>query len=123
MKGFPEPFRATRREDEGGIDLVICSGELDLVSAERLHTALGRTRGSRVVIDLTDVSFIDSTGLSILITAYRDHPDGALRICGPSREVRRVLEVTGFADILPISGTRADAMAALAHDRQGIARG
>lgn len=123
MKRFPEPFRATHHEDEGGVDLVICSGELDLVSAERLHAALEGARGSRLVIDLTDVSFIDSTGLSILIMASRKYPDGELRICGPSREVRRVFEVTGFAELLPISGTRADAMAALVRDHQDIVRG
>lgn len=75
------------------------SGELDLVTAPLLRDELARhrARGVRVVLDLSAVGFLDSTGLVLLMeTARESGPDGwsvALRReVGPS--VARLLEVT-----------------------------
>jgi stage II sporulation protein AA (anti-sigma F factor antagonist) len=86
----------TRRDgDSTGIAL---SGELDLRSTDELdgviRSAEERDVG-RIVVDLSDVSFIDSTGLSVLLGAKK-RSDGQL-IFIPSKHdaVRRLLELTG----------------------------
>ncbi|HEX2086654.1 MAG TPA: STAS domain-containing protein, partial [Solirubrobacteraceae bacterium] len=70
------------------------SGELDLVTAPMLHAELARhhARGHRVVLDLSDVEFLDSTGLVLLMQSARD--DGVLLRRNLSPAVARVIEVT-----------------------------
>lgn len=81
------------------------SGELDLAAApvlrERLLAAI--TDGHRdVVLDLSGVTFVDSSGLSVIITAYKrvQAEGGRLRVVGASGLVRSVLDVTGLGRIL-----------------------
>ena len=82
-------------------------GEFDLSSEkgfrEELETLLG-DEISTLVIDLRELTFMDSTGLRAIIalhqTALREGCDHAV-LCGEG-SVRRVLEETGLADVLPI---------------------
>ena len=71
----------------------------------------------RVVADLTEVTFIDTTMLNALVVGHRrmtrDHGCFAVVCDGP--RVWRVLEITGLGQILDVFGTRDDA---LAHVRQ-----
>jgi anti-sigma B factor antagonist len=82
-------------------------GELDLASADVLETELGDALGdggSRVVVDLRELIFIDSTGIAILVAAIRrDEGDGKLRFV-PSRAqaVTRVLRLTGVEERMPL---------------------
>lgn len=70
------------------------SGELDLVTAPALNAELARhqTRGHRVVLDLSEVEFLDSTGLVLLMENARD--DGVMLRRNLSPAVARVIEVT-----------------------------
>jgi anti-sigma B factor antagonist len=77
-------------------------GELDASTAPDLAD-LCRTvhaDGAReVVIDLTDTSFLDSSGLRALIEAHRIFTDGGkLQLAHASEPVRRLLEITGLDD-------------------------
>ena len=80
-------------------------GELDLGTAglarEALREALADDH-EEVLVDLTELAFIDSTGIAILIAALADD-DGVLRFI-PSRApaVARVLRLTGVEDRLPV---------------------
>ena len=83
-------------------------GELDMSTAPRLGEELTRvtSEGARhVTVDLSDLVFIDSTGLSVLITSLKrlrqDGGDMALR--SPSASTRRVLEITGLTEVFSIS--------------------
>ena len=71
----------------------------------------------RVVADLTDVTFIDTTMLNALVVGHRrmvrDHGRFAVVCDGP--RVNRVLEITGLGQILDVFGSRDDA---IAHVRQ-----
>jgi anti-sigma B factor antagonist len=75
------------------------SGEIDLQYADRLRDAgLEAAADSGLSMDLSNVSFIDSSGLAALIEindtmARRDQ---VLTLVAPSRSVRRILEVTGL---------------------------
>jgi anti-anti-sigma factor len=83
---------------------VAALGELDAASSKELETALvdARAEGS-VALDLTDVSFIDSSGLRVVTGAARDAEAGSVGfvICGASEAVRRIFEITGLGELLP----------------------
>ncbi|WP_410597291.1 STAS domain-containing protein [Amycolatopsis sp. lyj-23] len=91
------------------------SGEVDLLSApvleEAITTALGR--GPRLlVIDMTEVTFLASVGMTTLLKAVRDGGRNLqLRVVAPERSsVARALDLTGLNDILGVVSTRADAL-------------
>lgn len=86
-------------ETSTGLHTVALSGELDIATADQLTSALeGVTpaRGERVVIDLTDVAFMDSTGLRVLIAANGAASEGGyeLLIVTGDSPAKRVLELT-----------------------------
>jgi anti-anti-sigma factor len=99
--GMPEGFRI-----EVGDEVVLhLAGELDLSLKEQLRTAVeaARVDDRPLVLDLTDVTFLDSSGLAVLLEAHRD-PVGELRLRGVGRAVRVTLEASGVADVLTIEG-------------------
>lgn len=99
-------FRVQVR-DENGAPLVAVSGELDLASTPALEQELERvsaTAPSLVIIDLRELDFMDSTGLSVLIRAHQQSQQCGYRlgIVNGSRQIRRLLTLTGVADRLTI---------------------
>ena len=90
---------------ENGAVSIALSGELDLAGARQLEMRLDEAeRGSpeRLVIDLRDLSFIDSTGLRLLLQAdARARERGCeLVLRRGEATVQRVFEVTGALDVL-----------------------
>ncbi|MDA0178692.1 STAS domain-containing protein [Solirubrobacter phytolaccae] len=80
-------------EDEEGAVVLRLNGELDLVSEPVLAGALAGVDGRPLRIDLSDLAFMDSTGLRALLTALREQTDFKLR--GPLRPaVERLFELT-----------------------------
>jgi anti-anti-sigma factor len=82
------------------------TGELDSSTAERLRMPLAAARqeGLTTLLDLGGVSFIDSTGLRVLLEAARasNTQEWAWFIVRPSDAVLRVLDLSGIAPRLPI---------------------
>jgi anti-sigma B factor antagonist len=78
------------------------SGEIDMSNVDDLRDEIGLVAraGTRcVVFDLSSLDFIDSSGLSLLVTVANDV--GAARLRGPSLIVRRLVDLTGLGQILP----------------------
>lgn len=106
MSVSPDPgaFRPPRFDVEiedgpNGIALRV-SGELDLVSEPQLNQALEQSSGRPVTIDLSELAFMDSTGLRALLGAARTYPE--LKLQGPLQPpVQRLLELTQTLTILP----------------------
>ncbi len=79
-------------------------GELDMASApplqDRLLALVGE--GRRVVLDLSGLTFMDSSGLNLLLGVARaaGEQGGALTVAAVSAEVRRVLDLSGVAERL-----------------------
>jgi anti-sigma B factor antagonist len=93
-------------------------GDVDLATARALEEALeARVRDSvgALVVDLTRVAFIDSTGLQVLlrVRALLGREDRALALICPHGPVRRVFELAGVSDVFSLYPTRAAAAAAL----------
>src|SRR5579872_1685722 len=80
--------------------VVSVSGELDVVSAPRLQSAIESAAPGRrgLVIDMTDVSFLDSGGLSVLVGAKANAEEygGTVVLVVREARVMRALEVTGL---------------------------
>ncbi|HZR95560.1 MAG TPA: STAS domain-containing protein [Gaiellaceae bacterium] len=74
------------------------AGEFDLYNAPALADALERVSAAHaVVVDLTDVTFLDSTVLASLVRLKREMSEpGGLVLYGPSRDVRRAFRVSGL---------------------------
>jgi anti-sigma B factor antagonist len=100
-----------------GVDVLAVSGDIDIASSARLIPALNDvvTNGAfPVVVDLSDVDFMDSTGLALLLNALRRvtrRGHGFAVVC-PEGPVRRVFEVTDMVHTLKVHATRAAALEA-----------
>jgi len=87
--------------------VLLLSGELDLSSAAALEDELQRVGDlSLVIVDLTGLAFIDSTGLGVLVRAHqRMHEHGnLLALVQGEGQVSRLLQLTGLADDLTVIG-------------------
>lgn len=95
----------TTLEPTGDACVVALDGDLDLHVVERLRETLATaTAGSRhVVLDLSRVPFVDSTGLGALVKAHNTakQKEGVLYLAGANRVVRSVLHVTGLESRFP----------------------
>ena len=87
------------------VAIVAVSGELDVALCIKLAPD----------IDLEAVSLVDSSGIALLLNAYRhlDHAGRQLAIACPMGSPRRGLELTGLDRHLPMHETRHDALAAV----------
>ena len=85
------------REDDSTL---VVSGEIDMSTAGMLWVTINATfgPGEPARLDLSEVTFIDSSGISVLLRATRERD---LRVTGASRQVQRVLDMAG---LLPVFG-------------------
>jgi anti-anti-sigma factor len=102
-------------EQRNGAVVVRLGGELDLYNADEIRHALtGAIAGGapRIVVDMSNVDFVDSTALGVLVEARSKlGPDGLL-LAGPQLETRRTLEVSGLDRHLPVHDSVDGALAA-----------
>lgn len=91
-------------EDRTEATLVRVQGVVDALSLSDVSSGLAEAqRGSvPVIVDLSEVTFMDSRGLGALLAANERSREGAapLRIHSPSDAVRRLLDVSGVGDVL-----------------------
>ena len=110
-----ERFEVTVGQSGTDRHIVAVTGELDMATAERLWERIEPlfAPGAVVVLDGTDMSFLDSSGLRVLLQAGRRATEqgAAFRLVAPQEAVRRVLDLTGTSGHLD---TRADLDNALA---------
>jgi len=87
--------------------VVTATGEVDLSSASLLREAIGAhllADRADVVVDLSAVTFLDSTGLGLLVGAAKRarNAGGSLRLVCDNPRVLRVLRITGLDKTLPL---------------------
>jgi anti-sigma B factor antagonist len=100
--------------------VVMPSGEIDALSAPALGSRLlglvadeGKTE---LVVDLSKVTFMDSTGIGVLLNALRSLASrgGRMVLVCPSERILRPFQVTGLVSRLQIARTREEAFGQLA---------
>jgi anti-sigma B factor antagonist len=101
-----------------GVAGVAVRGEVDIHTTPELSAALDdAVRDSRgaFVLDLSEVEFLDSTGVAALVRtrAVLGREDRRLGVVCPAGPARRMLELAGIADLLELFQSRAQAAAAL----------
>lgn len=105
---------ATETPDWPGA-LVVARGELDMQSVGELKSRLNEAvdaGNTRIVVDLAEVSFIDSLSLSALVGAQKRLGDsGRLGVVAVHEYVRLILQATGLEQVLHVFETRDDAVA------------
>ncbi|HKP19538.1 MAG TPA: STAS domain-containing protein [Gaiellaceae bacterium] len=115
-----EDAEGLRRPPVEGVDrrngtvVVRLAGELDLYNSGEVGETLTQVAGEspdRVVVDLGEVSFIDSTALGTLVEARKHVQDGRLLLASPAPEVRRALEVSGLLALFAVHDSLDDALA------------
>ena len=117
-KGADRELLAIEIERPGtGLTVLALAGELDLSTVPRLE---GRLLGEaeeqgNVVVDLTLLTFIDSSGIGLLIKAHRARENGAVlhTVVAPGSQVERVFAIAGIDSALPLFPERVAAIAAL----------
>lgn len=99
-----------------GVLVARLEGELDLNSAEgyreMIDDAIMRTGAMYLVFDLSEVTFIDSSGLGMMLGRYKkiDQKGGRSAMCGISNKLSRMIEVSGLRKLMPVYQTREDAI-------------
>lgn len=90
----------------GEFHVLELAGDIDIESSRtlRAHIVAHFTEPSaRVVVDLTDVGFMDSSGLGALVSGWQLTRDaGEFRIAGANPVVQRVLSITGMEDVFSL---------------------
>ena len=112
------PGLAVDRSHFSGAPGVLLRGEVDLDTAPQLtatlDAAIRESRGA-FVVDLCDVTFLDSSGVSVLVRARAllGREERALLIICPPGPARRIFELAGIDDLLELRETRDQAAASL----------
>jgi anti-sigma B factor antagonist len=101
---IPTGLEIARREEPGGLIVLALTGYLDLSTAHLLGEEIGKAlpQAHRLDLDLTGVSFADSSGLREFVLGYqRAQALGkGYRVTGATGSVRQVLEISGMLDYL-----------------------
>jgi anti-sigma B factor antagonist len=114
---MPNDFKVTDEQLDDVRQAVVVSGEIDLFTAPELKqrvTDLIDAGTTQLVIDLTPTTFLDSTGLGVLIGAVKRlrSRHGDLVIVNTDETIAKTFEITGLDQIFTIRSTREEAVAA-----------
>ena len=116
LKDRPQ-FRAELAQLPDDVAVVTLEGEVDLYTAPEFKEVLlrGIDEGARrVIVDLSSVTFVDSTALGVLVGGgkrLRQH-DGSLLLVSGFDGIRRILEIAGLAGVFAVHPTLDEALAA-----------
>ena len=114
-------FAVVDIDDPSGVHVIAVRGEIDISSAAQVKLAARNAVVAghrRIVLDLTDATFLDSTGLGAIIGLARlVRPDGDVAIVNIDANIARTFEITGLNEIFAVRRTRPEAIAALGEPR------
>lgn len=97
------PFDVSSHREDGAL-VVVPDGELDIATVDSLRAALEeRESGEGLVLDLSGLTFCDTSGIQLVVEAYRSARDERfpLSIVRAVPQVQRVFEIAGLESVLP----------------------
>lgn len=115
---MPPEFALSQDQVDEERHVVAVRGEIDLFTAPELKSALGEAieaGRSKIVVDLSDTTFLDSTALGVLIGTVKRlrSRDGRLTIVNTDPNIAKTFEITGLDQIFTIRASRDEAIEAL----------
>ena len=120
---MPTEFALTEEPIDDERRVIAARGEIDLFTAPELKAALVAAIDSghtRLVVDLAETTFLDSTALGVLIGVLKRlrTRDGVMTIVNTDANIAKTFEITGLDQIFVIAKNREDAVRALDGDPQ-----
>lgn len=111
-------LRVEARTPREGVAVVALGGEVDVYTSPRVRQELidQLNRGAlRLLVDLTAVEYLDSTGLGVLIGGLKRarERDGDLKLICDNPRILRIFEITGLTKIFDIHHSESEALATL----------
>jgi anti-sigma B factor antagonist len=103
-----DPLLSIAVTSSNGTRVVAVAGDLDIATVPELACELGKLEQCNVTVDLTRVTFVDSSGLRCILEA-RNRIDGdgyTMVVRGASRIVRRAFEITGLDTVLLVADSQ-----------------
>ena len=105
-----DEFAAMRYQGSDRTQIVTVKGEVDLFSARRLRQLIWRAKEhedvdpTRVVVDLSEVEFMDTAGLEVLLEEWNSFRqlDGRMCLVAPEGPITRLLEVSGLGELFDL---------------------
>ena len=101
----------------GQVAVVATSGVVDMITAPQLEDAITAALAKSpagLVVDLTEVEFLASAGMGVLVAAHDAAPEGvAIVIVADGPATSRPLKLVGIADLIELFATRDEALAAV----------
>jgi anti-sigma B factor antagonist len=103
--------RVTSARRDADMVTVTLRGEVDVLTVNQVRVALGEAIAARprlIVVDMADLSFIDSTGLGALIFGFQRARDAGVgfRLARPSRGVHQILVLSGLLEVVEVTPER-----------------
>jgi anti-sigma B factor antagonist len=100
----------------GQVAVIATSGVIDMITAPQLEEAIRAALAKSpegIVVDLTDVEFLASAGMGVIVAAHDAAPESVrLHIVAEGPATSRPLKLVGIADIVPLHATLVEALAA-----------
>ena len=102
---------------EGAWQVLDVAGEVDLSTAPALRSRIDTVLdegGRRLVVDLADVSFMDSSGLSVLVSGYKGMREagGEMAVVCPNVAIAKIFSITGLDRVFAIHPSLDEALSA-----------
>lgn len=105
------------REDRGGVRIFAPSGRVDSNTSRELEQALLPTfeEGGKVIVDLSQVTYISSAGLRVLLMAAKQSKATGtpMALAGMTKPIQEVFAISGFAKLFTIAPDTDAAIATL----------
>ena len=103
-------------EKRGGTSIVSLRGEIDVYTAPRLRQALidlVEEGATDIVVDLSAIDFLDSTGLGVLVGGLKrvKSNEGELKLVVTQDRIMKIFDITGLSKVFPIFATLDEALA------------
>ncbi len=102
-------------DELGDVRAVRITGNLDTQNSPGAQEQLIRlidNGATKILIDFEDLNYISSSGLRMLLVAVKrlEATSGQLRVCNANKTVQEVFEVSGFANIFSVYGSKTEAL-------------
>ena len=104
-----------RHDDVGEVRRIVLTGRLDTTGVDLVETRFGAAvvpNGKNTIVDLSEVTFLASMGIRMLISTTRalSRKGGKLVMYGAGPGVKDVIETTALTEIIPLAGNESEAL-------------